>query len=133
MEIITEANFIGQVFLNMREVLLTNSNSYPVSSSYSKNSTIPIIIIEATVNPIRGHYGNDGEQTKSALVEIISYGKTKLQSETLAQECFTLIKSSSVEEYKMSIKDYRVFPSQEDVSDSTRLHKTSIVYNITLD
>ena len=92
MNLINESNVITKTFTNAREVLLTNSNGYKVTSSYSKHSSIPVIILEVNMNSVSQRI--DGSRVYSVTVDVNCVGKTVKQATTLGQECLNLLVSS---------------------------------------
>ena len=104
MLLVNESNILSQPFKNVREILLTNSNSVKVTPSYSKKGVIPTIIVEDNYDAVTQHFS--GEDTYIAEIDIIILEKTVKKAATLSQECFDLIKAAEMQfnQYNMDLQ-----------------------------
>jgi len=112
MQLITRDNLITNSFTNVREVLTLNSGTIPVTSSFSLNSPIPIIVINNNFDPINQYYGAGHKDDFNGIFNIRVVHKTDQEASTVAQELFTLLDTweGTLDAYNITIIDKKVLP-----------------------
>jgi len=92
MEIVSKTNiFGGQPYKNIKEILDLNINSVKTVSSFSKNTTIPVMLCDEEV--IADKKTADNNQTYIASFEILVMHNSVALCSELTQEIVTLIET----------------------------------------
>lgn len=127
MELIEYNTIETQGFLNLKEVLDTNTEGVKVTSSFSKNSNIPIIVIEIQKSPIKTYM--DSKHIAEVQVNVRCLHKTKQGCLELARDITDLIQDNFVElsAYGLEYKEYRSFPINFERGEQ-RIHGIDLVY-----
>ena len=90
LQLVTESNYIKQVYANISEKLLTNSYGVDVVPTYSNNIKIPVIHLTVEFIPLGSKFGhNPGKQT--AIINVNCLGGTKAIAGDLAQSCLNIV------------------------------------------
>jgi len=85
---ITRANWFTKGIPNLKNILDSNSGTVKVTTSYSKNTNVPIIVVEQDSNPDRV-YLNGG--SLEVTYNIYCINTTDLKTDTLTQEIYGLL------------------------------------------
>ena len=127
MEILTYNTVETQGFLNLKEVLDTNTSLVKVTSSYSKNSQLPLIVLEIRKEVSRIKF--DNHITGLINVDIHCLGRTKLESVTLAEEVQELIQTNInlLKQYNLHYNEHRSTPFSFERGEQ-RIHGTRLLY-----
>jgi hypothetical protein len=129
---ITESNLYRQPFKNVREILLTNTNGYKVTPSYSKNATLPVIILNDSEQQLGKRFSSSASGKYNIQIDVECVCKTATSAATLAQELFTLLKAAAFDAYNMELTDIAMFTNNVDIEGS-RLHIRTIVCQFYVD
>lgn len=134
MNLVTESNLFRQPFKNVREVVLTNTNSYKVTPSYSKNSSIPVFVMKDSHNKLGSRISSSSSDKHQVIVDVNVVAGTSLESATLIQEALDLIlaKKTDFDSNNMQLTDYNMFQGNLD-KDGSRLHVRTLVLQFYVD
>lgn len=114
-------------FLNVKEILDTNTSSIDTTSTFSKNSSLPCFVISVTKAPISTTIEDNivGEIT----VTVRAIDTTRKKADTASSVAQTLIESnySNLRDYNMSYITHSSIPLDLERGNQ-RLFGTEIVY-----
>ena len=126
MEIIDYNSIETQGFLNIKEVLDANTD-IKVTSSFSKNSDIPIIVLSIQKTPVSTKFNN--KHIAEVQVNVRCLNKTKLSADLLTKSITDIIYNNidELSAYGLQYKEYRSLPIDFERGNQ-RIHGTDLVY-----
>lgn len=127
MEVITLSNIERATFLNIKEALDSNTLSVKISSSFSKNTVVPIVVLEVSKIPLSKNIHNVPNYAVD--VEISCVSGTKKESDEIGEEVESIMSTyeSTFEGNNLSYFEHKSLNNNFTRGDS-RLHVRKFLY-----
>jgi len=131
---VTESNIYTQPFKNVREIVLTNTNSYKVTPSYSKNASIPVFVLSETQQKLGDRLSSSSSSKHQVNIDVSVVAGTAKEASELIQEALSLIlvSKNTFDSVNQELTDYNMFQNHLDKNGS-RLHVRTLVLQFYVD